>query len=367
MLARCTGPDDGLCGIHDSDDELSECEICRQDWTQRSDHACGMAVSLYDEAHNDRQRHSGDPVADVFGIISYQNGALLSVADGVNWGEKSRLAARCAVHDSLGYLQRAVSRASSTQEIVAFILRSFDSAQKLIVAKQATMTTLCTACIFQLDDGRWGLCSVNVGDSLLFIFSPSSGRVREVTGASHGGKRDLREAGGALGPSDGFNPDLSNLTCCFTLLKEGEVVFGTTDGVSDNFDPTVTKERREASAGRVHQLSPVEQNDAVLRRMAQVLNGELPCGQIRHASELITALLQYSVVQTDAKRRCLEAANMARDDPQREQELVTRSHTLPGKLDHAAVAAIDVCLHKIPASVERKQKESVLANEFHHF
>ena len=53
--------------------------------------------------------------------------------------------------------------------------------------------------------------------------------------------RDMRDALGALGPVDGQNPELNNLTCSMTVVEEGDIVFLTSDGVSDNFDPVVGK------------------------------------------------------------------------------------------------------------------------------
>lgn len=53
--------------------------------------------------------------------------------------------------------------------------------------------------------------------------------------------RDMRDALGALGPVDGTNPELSNLTCSMTEVEPGDIVFVTSDGVSDNFDPVVGK------------------------------------------------------------------------------------------------------------------------------
>ena len=53
--------------------------------------------------------------------------------------------------------------------------------------------------------------------------------------------RDMRDALGALGPVDGQNPELNNLTCSMTICEAGDVVFLTSDGVSDNFDPVVGK------------------------------------------------------------------------------------------------------------------------------
>ena len=51
----------------------------------------------------------------------------------------------------------------------------------------------------------------------------------------------MRDALGALGPVDGVNPELSNLTCSMTQVESGDIVFLTSDGISDNFDPVVGK------------------------------------------------------------------------------------------------------------------------------
>ena len=86
------------------------------------------------------------------------------------------------------------------------------------------------------------VCCVNVGDSFAYIYASNHG-IREVTVGSHdvGSERDIRDAGGAIGPVDGTNPELHNLTCSVTFCRKGDIVFLVTDGVSDNFDPVVTK------------------------------------------------------------------------------------------------------------------------------
>lgn len=53
--------------------------------------------------------------------------------------------------------------------------------------------------------------------------------------------RDMRDALGALGPADGNKPELSNLTLTMTVIDRGDIVFLTSDGISDNFDPVVGK------------------------------------------------------------------------------------------------------------------------------
>lgn len=67
--------------------------------------------------------------------------------------------------------------------------------------------------------------------------------VREITRGSHDihCMRDMRDALGALGPVDGSNPELNNLTLAITEVERGDIVFLTSDGISDNFDPVVGK------------------------------------------------------------------------------------------------------------------------------
>ena len=55
----------------------------------------------------------GSPIADSFAVVARDDNALLVLADGVNWGEKSRLAARAAVHGCVDYLNRALFNATS--------------------------------------------------------------------------------------------------------------------------------------------------------------------------------------------------------------------------------------------------------------
>ena len=78
---------------------------------------------------------------------------------------------------------------------------------------------------------------------MAYVYSPSSGHVREITQDSHDitSNRDMRDALGALGPVDGINPELSNLTYSMTFVEPTDIVFITSDGVSDNFDPVVGK------------------------------------------------------------------------------------------------------------------------------
>ncbi|XP_026682627.1 uncharacterized protein LOC103513693 [Diaphorina citri] len=137
--------------------------------------------------------------------------------------------------------------------------------------------------------------------------------------------RDMRDALGALGPVDGQNPELSNLTLSMTEVERGDIVFLTSDGVSDNLDPVVGK-------------------FTVFR---YGVSGKGP--SISSARELVTLLLDFVTRLTAAKRHILEDKDLyagrdgrtlsSSEQITRRREVCKKLHAIPGKLDHATVAA----------------------------
>ncbi|KAB7497284.1 PP2C-like domain-containing protein [Armadillidium nasatum] len=168
---------------------------------------------------------------------------------GVNWGEEASLAAKCAIHGCLSHINTAlfspgVAPPTTTTDLFVALLRSFHSAHNLILQEHGMLTTLTVAIVAPLlnSETSFVVCVCNVGDSLAYVYSQKHG-VREITQGSHDiySMRDMRDALGALGPVDGLNPELNNLTCSMTFCEESDVVFITSDGISDNFDPVVGK------------------------------------------------------------------------------------------------------------------------------
>lgn len=228
-------------------------------WSVDSDYACGMSTSLY-ERNPITEELTGSPIADCFALISRRDSCILALADGVNWGEKACLAARAAIRGSVEYLETALfgvsgtatERTILTRDIFISLLRSLWEGHNCILEVGGALTTLTIAVVVPMartqppitDNERmkWMVCACNVGDSLGFVYSQRSG-VREFTQASHDTTtaRDMRDALGALGPVDGTKPELSNLTLSMTEVEEDDIVFLTSDGVSDNFDPVVGK------------------------------------------------------------------------------------------------------------------------------
>ena len=224
----------------------------------RKDYADGIVTTLYERRnHGETKDYIGDPVADSLAVITRRNSSILALADGVSWGQKSRLAATCSIYASVTYLNEHLPSCKKTREVFRLILKAFEKAHQCIVSQQGTMTTLCVGVVVPLPEkNRYAFCVVNVGDSYAYVFNRHYG-VKEVTEASHPieDARDMKHCGGALGPADGCNPDISNLTCSYVVLEKGDLVFLCSDGISDNFDPVVAKFSPKPNRNSVFSLS----------------------------------------------------------------------------------------------------------------
>ena len=341
-------------------------------WQRPIKQADGEAITLYDHQLGSSDRH-GDPIADVYAFIARPNNAILAVADGWNWGLKSRQAARCAVQGCVERLNKSFFSENppvNTQQVTACIRESFDYAQELIMKHEGTTTTLCVAVICSLakSKGEWGLCVVSVGNSSCFVWQNRASLVYEVTFSASVTKKDTLDYGGCLGPSIGDDPDLSNLVCCYTTVLDDDIVFLTTDGISNNFDPVALLEgtteiqnvRRLVTALEGHRhLSPTlplltqEQREVCkLSNLSNVLQKSRSQKRSDHLSALSLkdALVEYVVEVTEAKRTFLERSWRDIDDPDltpeerasKEREIFQLADSYPGKLDHATVVAYQV-------------------------
>ncbi|XP_057330830.1 PP2C-like domain-containing protein CG9801 isoform X2 [Microplitis mediator] len=431
VFAAYTGPDRGLTTVNlkqkhlsISDPDVDYIDILEQNdqeasaslsnnemiagienWFLPHELAYGIATTLY-EKNPTNNVTNGEPIADCFGIAARPNAAILILADGVNWGVKASLAARSAVHGSMEYLNKALFTPSlnntgvtTTKDVFVALLRSFHAAHSMILQEQGMLTTL-TVCVVlpvnnsQPSDGntrfkKYVACTCNVGDSLAYVYSKKTG-VREITRGSHDiyCMRDMRDALGALGPVDGSNPELNNLTLAMTEVEEGDIVFLTSDGISDNFDPVVGKfailptnsnsssnhngQRPGRSDNRHHTrlrnnctdnndlpiVEAYQRHELTLLRMEDLLSRGVsgdgpPCNSAKKLCEL---LLDFAVRITAAKRRILEDADLyysqhkdgqlvqlsKLEQRSRRKKILEKMSMVPGKLDHATIVAYAV-------------------------
>ncbi|EGT40859.1 hypothetical protein CAEBREN_10382 [Caenorhabditis brenneri] len=374
------------------------------DWSTFDEQgAFGMSVSLYEKNPLTGQK-AGEPIADVWGVVGRNNNGVLALADGVNWGEGARLAARCAIRGAIDHMNTRIIKDSlaDTTEVFHEMLAAFHSAHSLILQEGGMLTTLCLALVAPVKRGNgWALCVCNVGDSLCFVYNRNYG-VREVTLGSHDidQMRDMRDAGGALGPVDGRNPQLHNLTCSMTFVEEGDIVFVTSDGVSDNFDPVVGKfcvikksehenkendrlpprenrtldvstrggekdknpeyARNRTCAASLPCVDAAKRHELMLVRMRDVIgtgfDNDTPRGPASEyqyppvsASTLCRRLIHFATEISRGKRAILENPELYNRDKitkaeQRARRQLVREKMLemPGKMDHASVVAYHV-------------------------
>ena len=218
--------------------------------------------------------------------------------------------------------------------------------------------------------------------------------IREVTQGSHDVSlvRDIRDAGGALGPVDGINPELHNMTYGLSFVNTGDIAFLTTDGISDNFDPVVTKiaiaridisraetvkienspdeakadispssDSSESSSSTSPsgmfctdkpEMEPKERHIYSLKEMERIVHEfELVTEEECSAQELCSALAQHVLLLTDKKRKVLENPDLykkrkmtQKEKIRRDSEIVSKMSAAPGKLDHASIVAYEVGL-----------------------
>ncbi|XP_014245938.1 PP2C-like domain-containing protein CG9801 [Cimex lectularius] len=316
-------------------------------WELPTASAYGKSVSLY-ERHPVTGVPAGEPIADCFAIVARRDSAILSLADGVNWGPKASLAAKAAVHGCVDYLNQAVynHRLANTTDAFVALLRSFNAAHNLILEEKGMLTTLTAVLILPLTSpSRYIACACNVGDSLAYVYSAKYG-VREITQGSHDvhRMRDMRDAMGALGPVDGTNPELANLTCAMTEVEVGDIVFITSDGVSDNLDPVVGKFTglSGVEAEQRHRLGLLRIDD--LLRHGVSGHGP-PCSTARGVVDL---MIDFVTRLTSAKRRLLEDADLYSggggegQGRAKRKQMCGKLAAVPGKLDHATVVAYKV-------------------------
>ncbi|KAK7483355.1 hypothetical protein BaRGS_00025415, partial [Batillaria attramentaria] len=352
VIVSYTGPDNGLIYAESSAENngnpgpVAGCKV----WNRKEPQAYGICISLY-EQHPINMKMSGEPIADSFAICARRNNTILLIADGVNWGEKSRLAARCALYGSMKYLNYKI----------------FDKHQHPSTTQDCHDS--CSGNHWMRVTGRsfpgWGLSPTIYG----FVYSHNQG-ISEVTIGSHddSSERDIRDAGGALGPVDGQNPELHNLTCSLTFCNHGDIAFLTTDGISDNFDPVVTKIALPQKADDSNfnksvpnnpngslvvdkpEMSPKERHIYSMKEMERVVHEyELLTEEQCSAQDFCGAMVQHVLTVTDGKRKILENPALyakrkmtSEDRKRRDSEIVEKMSKAPGKLDHASIVAVEI-------------------------
>lgn len=206
----------------------------------------GQAISSYPQV--DGKGRMGDPICDRFGTSFYPgNSAAIAVADGCSWGKQPAEAAERSVKAFLTYFD-GVKGIFSTKEAGRNLLLSFSQAHKAISEgkkdqSECGTTTLIGGLMLRLREPQgefkekdWVFLCCSIGDCKAFLIS-HHGEATDISLGSWGPKQSVQDPGGRLGPFNGSQPDLRNLTLTLVPCASGDKIILVTDGVHDNFSP----------------------------------------------------------------------------------------------------------------------------------
>lgn len=338
-----------------SDSTLPAPEFDGLSWVNKTHQLAATSVSLYD-INPATGQHNGDPIADCYGAIQYEDGAILAVADGVNWGAKPKLAARCAVFGALRSLHTTLNRHPATDSTRMFyhMLQAVNAAQQTIIQKGGTLTTLVITVVARCPTlkNRYAVMTVSVGDSAAFAFHSSSGSLLDLTAACRqsDAARDPRNCQGCLGYALGEDPDLSNMSLSLSTAAPGDLLLLTSDGIIDNFDPVMRKEAMLAGgvsmAAGLPVIAPQAAHQATVDmigrklRSACVASARAMVGPVITASSAVAAVIEEAQTITHEHRatitRCSRKATLKHRS---EQDVLVELLSAKGKLDHATALA----------------------------
>ena len=334
VLSAYSGPDEGIANLDEED-----IPGCRS-WTQRRDNAYGMAFSLYErDVNSSKEVLCGDPVADVFAVVNRENSTFLAVADGVSWGHKPKLAAKCAVHATMATMSRQIAEMKTVKDIFAIMNSCLWDAQRCILRHKATLTTLSVAAIVQLSgQDKWAACTMQIGDSPIFVYKETENVILELAPCEDQVKC-LIDSGGCLGPLKGDDPDLSNLKFCYIPVAKNDIVFITSDGIADNYRTGCLDKAKKGEKDCLAK-NLFERVNSVRQELQSVNNYHFS------AQDLCACLCSQAKLLTDELRSVRETMQekqlTKRSLPQQDPELYGRYLAAPGKLDHACIAAFEV-------------------------
>jgi len=252
---------------------------------------------------------------------------------------------------------------SSTRDIFNRIKVAIDTAQKLIVENEGTLTTL-TISVVCPSNRRWLVCTASIGDSNAYVYSQRQGHenVFELTQGSRdlNNERDMRSPGGALGMALGEQADLSNLTYSLMEIDQGDFVFLTTDGLSDNYDPCVSgaavstktpllarKSTTSTTQEPLMLMTAYQRHLCSLDHMRQAITDNRGENEL-NAYDLCDRLIQHVVRLTNEQRSTIEKGirehkdvegNERKEFEQKMRDIIIK---IPGKMDHATIVVYKV-------------------------
>jgi len=195
---------------------------------------------------------------------------------------------------------------------------------------------------------QWAFICASIGDCKAFCWSPSTGKVVDITVGNRTNLTDAQDPGGRIGPYlQGGTPDLRNLDLYLHPCSKGDILLLVSDGVHDNLDPQqLGKNPKEfgidaESWKDAEDNFPEETEDAKTTFRCKFLSSEL--GEIAKKNkdfplvDICQHIIHYCWYLTKKSREFMEQF------PNKRQPVDYVQY--PGKMDHTTVVALRVGMY----------------------
>jgi hypothetical protein len=373
--------------------DLEEEEESLRKVAHSSNFMCATAITTYpllpipsdDPNVEPRMAREGSPICDQYHCSIYPTRMILGVADGCNWGDPPRNAARASLNAFIRYLHNHQAEVGDVQYAGRLVLRALSMANAEIfkgIDPEKSMigtTTLLGGMILDLDVDEvevtledslplptHGFVYVSVGDCKAFHWSCVTKEFSDITASNRTGTLSASDPGGRLGPYiDGNLPDLRNLELGFFACHEGDYIMIVSDGVHDNLDPAhlgFLPRDLDIEADEWDQVPDFVQSEEVknryrLRLLSQVIYGQLDSAykkrQLDSQSAPTSAIDDFpsplevvNNIMSYCKETCAASATWMQDNPH--GRLPKDYRLYPGKMDHTTCVCVRVGEINVP-------------------
>lgn len=325
-------------------------------------HICAETIGGYPSAS------LGSILCDRFHVRCMGDRTIFCLADGCNWGPRSRTAAMKASLAFIEYMSdpKIQSESNTLSALKEHLLRSFRVAHARIIAEInpdeiwtiGQTTLLCGVMVPLLNNKnyKWGIVFFTVGDCKLFLYNEFAG-ARDLTYGNRANARNAKDTGGRLGPYvDGGQPDLRNLKSFFYPLETGDCFIAVSDGVYDNMDPETlgySPSQLQIPFATWEEIPPDELEAIKDMFICQHMNDVI--GRCKQKTPYFVArtLIKHGMETTLKSREFMEAHP---NNPEPEDHL-----TFPGKMDH--ITAIVIRAGSMLEAQTNKEKKRMVKEE----
>ena len=309
-----------------------------------------------------RPYSEGDPICDRFNISLYENRVILSLADGCNWGDLPRKAAKRATKNFNLFVANHYKDITSLRSAGSVILAAFAEADRSIRENMSELgpppgtTTMIGGILAEVnfsmgnlsprsvanaarasnwDGSPWVFIFASVGDCKCYHYSLSSKKLQEIS--SPNSRVDILNATNPGGRLGGNQADLLNFSLSFAPCDEGDILLFLTDGMYDNFDPIQQGKLPSDFGLREEKWEQVEcktLHSLVDNYIVEFIEREMIPEDNPVLASIVTNCANFVKNFTKSSRNFME------QNPK--SKLPADLKLYPGKLDHSTCAAIKV-------------------------